>query len=122
MAKGDGENLVDMSPLPGNGVTDQTLQELRNTLPLLDAAIGQLNKDIDATGALVDQEANFATAIVRIMDLTAGIIGQYMTRKQVPENSPERPNKKRMFLEGLPAALGSADPKVGIANLLTSLL
>ena len=100
MAEKDGFG-IDMSPLPGPGVTPEILGALQGNLLALEAAYEQLGTDVAAADSAATDLASWAVAVQNIVGMAIGLAQTYMAQHPATAGTQPHPSRMGTFIGGV---------------------
>lgn len=114
---------IDMSPLPGDGVSDETIGKMKLGLAALDDQLEILAADEKIVDGQVAEMASWANAVQGIVTTALGVAQTYMQNHPSAPAAPH-PSKVGTFLSGVlgAATLPKADRQGAIVGLLQGLV
>lgn len=101
VAKGDNDGGLDMSPLPGPGVSQQTLDDVRAGLELLKQQAAIVQDEIGKAVKMADDQAAWANVVSQLGELVLGTIDQMVLAHRARAEAPETPGLRSQLFNGL---------------------
>lgn len=128
MAQGDGENLVDMSPLGNAGVTAETLGSIIHGTLALDAAIANVESEEHVADGMVNDMASWAKAVEgmvhEVLSFGSALLAAKTAKASGAAAAPPRQSQLLGLATGALGIVGqpAANRPAAIASLLSGLL